>query len=107
MVIAVVCPESGVPSQPTAAAAALGERMRASWRQVRGHRRGGVLAAVGPGLAAIAAVLGLLTGFQQVVHGAVERGDLWRKAVALQADAALRCRLVPDADLRQEEHACS
>jgi len=37
------------------------------------------------------ALLGLLLAFHQVVLGAVQQGELRRKATAMQADAAWRC----------------
>ena len=47
------------------------------------------------------AMLGLLLAFHQVVLGAVQQGELRRKATAMQADAAWRCNALPAARSRE------
>ena len=47
------------------------------------------------------AMLGLLLAFHQVVLGAVQQGELRRKATAMQADAAWRCNAMPVARSRE------
>ena len=47
------------------------------------------------------AMLGLLLAFHQVVLGAVQQGELRRKATAMQADAAWRCNAMPGARSRR------
>jgi len=46
---------------------------------------------VWPGILAAIAVVGLLLAFHQVVSGAVQQGELRRKATAAYAEAAWRC----------------
>jgi hypothetical protein len=48
-------------------------------------------ASVWPGTLAALAIVGLLLAFHQVVRGAVEQGELRRKATAMQAEAVWRC----------------
>lgn len=40
-------------------------------------------------------ILGLLLAFHQVVHEAVQQGELRHKAYALQAEATWRCKVLP------------
>jgi hypothetical protein len=40
-------------------------------------------------------ILGLLLAFHQVVHEAVQQGELRHKAYALQAEATWRCKILP------------
>lgn len=40
-------------------------------------------------------ILGLLLAFHQVVHEAVQQGELRHKAYALQAQATWRCKIMP------------
>ncbi len=51
-------------------------------------------------IVATLAMLGLLLAFHQVVLGAVQQGELRRKATAMQADAAWRCNALPGARSR-------
>ncbi len=43
-------------------------------------------------------ILGMLMAFHQVVHGAVQQGQLRHKAIALQAGAIGRCHILPGRD---------
>ncbi|MHB8949438.1 MAG: hypothetical protein ACYC4S_10275 [Rhodoferax sp.] len=43
-------------------------------------------------------ILGMLTAFHQVVHGAVQQGQLLHKTNALQAGAIGRCHMLPGRD---------
>lgn len=45
-------------------------------------------------------ILGLLLAFHQVVSGAVQQGELRRKAVAMQAEATGRCHRLPGSSAR-------
>ena len=40
-------------------------------------------------------ILGMLLAFHQVVHGAVQQGELRHKANALHAEATWRCKILP------------
>lgn len=40
-------------------------------------------------------ILGMLLAFHEVVHGAVQQGELRNKASALHADATWRCKILP------------
>jgi hypothetical protein len=68
-------------------------------------RRSGWLAALRSPLSyavlATLVMLGLLLAFHQVVLGAVQQGELRRKAAATQADAAWRCNAIPGARSRE------
>lgn len=46
----------------------------------------------------ILVILGMLMAFHQVVHGAVEQGQLRHKANVLQAGAIGRCNILPGRD---------
>ena len=43
-------------------------------------------------------ILGMLTAFHQVVHGAVQQGQMRHKANALQTGAIGRCHILPGRD---------
>lgn len=49
-------------------------------------------------LLVILVILGMLMAFHQVVHGAVEQGQLRHKANVLQAGAIGRCNILPGRD---------
>jgi len=51
---------------------------------------------------AVLAILSLLLAFHQVVLGAVQQGELRRKATAMQAGAAWRCNVIPVARSRDD-----
>jgi len=56
---------------------------------------------LGQTILATLAGLGLLLAFHQVVLGAVQQGDLRRKATAIQAEAAWRCNALSGARSRE------
>lgn len=43
-------------------------------------------------------ILGMLMAFHQVVHGAVQQGELRHKTNALHAEATGRCKILPGRD---------
>lgn len=43
-------------------------------------------------------ILGMLMAFHQVVHGAVQQGDLRNRTNALHAEATWRCKILPGRD---------
>lgn len=43
-------------------------------------------------------ILGMLLAFHQVVHGAVQQGELRHKTNALHAEATWRCKILPGRD---------
>jgi len=53
-----------------------------------------------PGIVLTLAIVGLVVAFHQVVSGAVQQGELRRKAVAAHAEAAWRCRALRGAKMR-------
>jgi hypothetical protein len=55
---------------------------------------------VWPAIVAALAILGLLLAIQQVVRGAVQRGDMRRRAAAEQAEATWRCKALSGLLLR-------
>lgn len=55
---------------------------------------------VWPAIAAALAILALLLAFQQVIRGAVQRGELRRQTVAVQAAATWRCKALRSLLLR-------
>jgi len=55
---------------------------------------------VWPAVVAALAILGLLLAIQQVVRGAVQRGDMRRQAVAVQAESTWRCKALSGLLLR-------
>lgn len=61
----------------------------------------GWLSPIWPGAAALVAIFGLLLAFHQVVLGAVERGELARKATALHAQASWRCNSMLGQEARE------
>lgn len=50
------------------------------------------------GILATIASVGVLLAFQHVVREGVQRGELRRKATAMQAEAAWRCKLLRELD---------
>lgn len=54
-----------------------------------------------PGVAALVAIFGLLLAFHRVVLGAVERGELARKATALHAEGSWRCNSMLGQEARE------
>ena len=43
-------------------------------------------------------IVGMLLAFHQVVHGAVQQGELRNKSNALHAEATWRCKILPGRD---------
>jgi len=53
--------------------------------------RDSIRSSVWPAILAALAIFGLLLAFHQVVRGAVQQGELRRKATATHAEAVWRC----------------
>lgn len=85
--------------------AAIAGPVLAQWQRLSGFWRGRLPAASRPGAVMLLGALGalaLLLAFQQVVQGAVDRGELRRKAEARLVQATWRCADPRDATARAE-----
>ena len=51
---------------------------------------------VWPGILAALTILGMLLTFHQVVSGIVQQSEVRHKAIAMQAEATLRCNILRD-----------
>lgn len=61
-----------------------------------------VRSAVWRGILATLIIIGLLASFHQVVQGAVQQGELRRKATAMQVEAMWRCNALQSLVVRAD-----